>query len=65
MNTTQDETARPTTEGWYEVKWEPGSEWTRVYLFEGGETWGVHENDDPESVELDVNPAETLWRSVT
>jgi hypothetical protein len=65
MSASQDATARPTAEGWYEVKWEPDSEWTRVFLFEGGETWGFHENDDPESVELDVDSAKTLWRSAT
>lgn len=55
---------RPTAEGWYWVQWELGDEWKRVYLFEGGDTWGNHENDDPESVELDVNPELTKWKAV-
>ena len=54
---------RPTEAGWYDVRWEPGDSWERVWLFDGGDTWGWSPTDDPEGVELDIRePARTEWK---
>jgi len=56
--------SRPKSAGWYDVRWEPGDEWTRIWLFDGGECWGYSPNDDPESVFLDIADSEkTLWKT--
>ena len=52
----------PTAAGWYDVKWEPGDEWCRVWLFDGGNCWGHGPHDDPEAVNLDIrDPELTIW----
>ena len=54
----------PTQAGWYDVKWEPGDNWERIWVFEGGETWGRGPNDDPEAIDLDVaDPNLTEWKT--
>jgi len=56
--------SRPKSAGWYDVRWEPSDEWTRIWLFDGGECWGYSPNDDPESVFLDIaDPEKILWKT--
>lgn len=46
----------PKEGGWYDVQWEQGDDWVRIWNFEGGECWGWNKNDDYEAYHLDTPP---------
>lgn len=57
-------TSRPTTAGWYDVKWEPGDDWERIWVFDGGDCWGYAPHDDPEAINLDIAEPDLIeWRT--
>lgn len=69
--------ASPTETGWYDVRWEPGDDWIRVWLNRVHDephddpvehdverwVWGKGPTDDPESVCLDIrDPLLIEWK---
>ena len=57
----------PTSDGWYDVIFEPGDHISRVYITvcDGCIAWGWDESDDPQCVGVDVlEPEKIQYRKV-